>query len=132
MKKLVLSGSAKNQTEVSKFINHFKDNYEILDYPKVINGDFLENYPEVHTNFYKNINKTDVLFLMNYDKNGVKGHIGYAGFGELSVALFLKLTGKRNIEIYIYQMPDKSVPAYDEIELWLKLGYIKLYNKTIK
>ncbi len=131
MKKLVLSGSAKNQAEVNRFLQHFKDKYEILDYPKVIDGDFMKNYNKVHTNFYKSIENADVFFLMNFDKNGVKGYVGSAGFGELSIALFLKLIAKKEIEILIYQMPDKSVASYDEIELWLKLGYIKIYDKKI-
>ncbi len=131
MKKLVLSGSAKNQVEVNRFLQHFKDKYEILDYPKVIDGDFIKNYNKVHTSFYKNIENADVFFLMNFDKNGVKGYVGSAGFGELCIALFLKLIAKKEIEILIYQMPDKSVASYDEIELWLKLGYIKIYDKRI-
>jgi len=64
---------------------------------------------------YKNIENADVFFLMNFDKNGVKGYVGSAGFGELSIALFLKLIAKKEIEILIYQIPDKSVASYDEI-----------------
>lgn len=54
-------------------------NYEILDYPKAIQeSKFMELYPNIHTEFLENITKTDMLFLMNEDKNGIVGYIGYA------------------------------------------------------
>jgi len=36
----------------------------------------------------------------------------------------------KNIEIIILKMPDKKVQSYDEINLWLKLGWIKLYKES--
>ncbi len=76
-----------------------------------------------------NILNTDILLLFNYNKNDVVGYVGYAAFAELEFAINLNKIFNKNIEIYIYQMPDKSVNCYDEINLWLKLGWIRLWQK---
>lgn len=77
--KIVIAGSAKFQKEVNDWLKIFKDkNYEILDYPRTIEkSKFTELYSHIPTNFLENITKTDVLFIMNEDKNGKQGYIGY-------------------------------------------------------
>ena len=37
----------------------------------------MELYPNIHTEFLENIIKADMLFLMNEDKNGIVGYVGY-------------------------------------------------------
>lgn len=66
MKKIVIAGSAKLQKEVNKWRKVFENkNYEVLDYPKMIEeSQFMELYPDIHTEFLDNITKTDILFLM--------------------------------------------------------------------
>ena len=128
MKKVVIAGSAKLQKEVDKWLKVFKNqNYEILDYPRAIEeSKFMELYPHIHTEFLENITKTDVLFLMNEDKNGIVGYIGYAAYAELLFGLSQKLIYNKNIELVIFKMPSRDVRCYEEIDLWLKLGWIKL------
>ncbi len=131
MKKIVIAGSAKLQKEVEKWINIFEsNNYEILDYPRAIEETkFMELYPNIHIEFLENIIKTDVLFIMNEDKNGKIGYIGYEAYAELLFGLSQKLIYNKNIELVILKMPNTDIGCYEEIDLWLKLGWIKLYKE---
>lgn len=131
MKNVVIAGSAKLQNSVNKWVNYFTlKNYNVLDYPKFIDKEkFMELYPKVHTEFFENIRKTDILFIMNEDKNGMNGYIGYETYGELLYGLMEKLSYKKSIELILMKMPSKDVQCYEEIDLWLKLGWIKIYNE---
>ncbi len=131
MKKVVIAGSAKLQEDVNKWLKNFKiKDYQILDYPRAIEeGNFIELYPTIHAEFLENITKTDMLFLMNEDKNGIVGYIGYEAYAELLFGLSLKLIYNKNIELIILKKPSQDVGCYEEIALWLKLGWIKLYEE---
>lgn len=130
MKKLVIAGSAKLQKEVDNWLKTFKNkNYEILDYPRPIDSTkFMELYPNVHKEFYENVTKADVLFIMNQDRHGKSGYIGAEAFAELAYGLAQKLVYNKEIELVILKMPSKDVQCYEEIDLWLNLGWIKLYE----
>jgi hypothetical protein len=91
-------------------------------------GNFLELYPKVHTDFFKSIQETDILFIMNEDKNDIEGYIGAESFAELSFGVIEKLVNKKNIEIILLKTPSEQVQSREEIELWLKLGWIKIYK----
>lgn len=131
MKKVVIAGSVKLQKEVNYWINFFEsNNYEILDYPRVIEeSKFMELYPNIHLEFLDNITKADMLFVMNEDKNGIVGYIGYEAYAELLFGLSQKLIYNKNIELVVFKMPSTNVGCYEEIDLWLKLGWIKLYEE---
>lgn len=130
MKKIVIAGSSKLQDKIKYWLEIFnKQNYEILDYPKVIDrNNFMKLYPDIHKNFFKNITNTDILFIMNEDKNGIVGYIGAESYAELTFGLAQNLIYNKNIELVVYKMPSVEVQCYDEIKLWLKLGWIKLYK----
>lgn len=130
MKKIVISGSASLQKELGDFIKTLSSEFKLLDYPKAIPQEsFMEDYPAIHKDFYKNIAGADVLLIFNHDKKGISGYIGAAGFAELAFGLSQRLVYGKNIELYLYKMPDKSVQCYDEVQLWLKLGWIKIWDK---
>lgn len=133
MKKIVIAGSVKLQKEVEKWKNFFENkNYEVLDYPRAIEEKkFIELYPNIHTEFLENVIKTDMLFVMNEDKNGKSGYIGYETYAELLFGLTQKLIYKKEIELVILKKPSSDVGCYEEINLWLKLGWIKLYEEEI-
>ena len=76
-----------------------------------------------------NLEKTDIFFLMNEDKNDIVGYIGYETYGELLLGLSQKVIYNKNIELVILKMPSTNVGCYEEIDLWLKLGWIKLYEE---
>lgn len=131
MKNVVIAGSAKAQSSVNKWVNYFMDkNYLVLDYPRFIPTDeFMKLYPNVHINFFENIQKTDILFVMNEDRDNISGYIGYETYGELLFGLSQKLIYNKSIELILMKMPSEKVGCYEEINLWLKLGWIKIYNK---
>ena len=129
MKNIVISGSASLQDKINYWLDYFKNkNYEILDYPSPIEqNSFLELYPNVHKNFFKALTKCDTLFVMNEDKNNISGYIGASTFAEVSFCVAQNFIYNNNIEILLLKLPDKKVQCYDEITLWLNLGWIKLY-----
>lgn len=130
MKKVVIAGSAKLQKEINYWKETFINNhYEVLDYPKKIEKEkFMELYPDVHKNFFDNITKADMLFIMNEDKDGKIGYIGAETFAELAFGLAQKLVYNKEIQLVILKMPSENVPCYEEIKLWLSLGWITLYD----
>lgn len=131
MKKIVISGSSKLQDKIKNWVEYFsKSNYKILDYPKPIDEkNFIDLYPNIHKNFYESITKTDILFIMNEDKNGITGYIGSAAFAEMVFGIAQKLIYNKKLEIIILKMPSANINCYDEINLYLKLGWIKLYKE---
>ena len=130
MKKVVISGSSKLQDKVNYWLKHFKDKkYEILDYPKLIEQDNYEKeLPKVYEDFYTALENTDVFFLMNEEKKGIKGYIGASAIAELTYVVILNLIHNKKIEIYILNMPSEEVSSYDEVKFWLDMGWIKLYK----
>lgn len=131
MKNVVIAGSAKLQKKIDKWIKYFEENdYNILDYPKEIEKiKFKELYPDIHKEFLQNIIKTDILFIMNENKNNIEGYIGYEAYAELLFGLSQKLIYNKKIELIIYKRPSKKIGCYDEINLWLELGWIKLFKE---
>ncbi len=69
-----------------------------------------------------------MLFIMNEDKNGIVGYIGYETYAELLFGLSQKLIYNKNIELIVYKIPS-DIGCYEEINLWLELGWIKLYEE---
>lgn len=72
---------------------------------------------------------TDIYFLMNEEKNGIKGYIGASAIAELTYVVILNLIHNKNIEIYILNMSNEDVSSYDEVKFWLDMGWIKLFSK---
>ena len=70
-----------------------------------------------------------MLFIMNEDKDGKIGYIGAETFAELAFGLAQKLVYNKKIELVILKMPSENIQCYEEIKLWLKLGWIKLYEE---
>lgn len=133
MKKVVIAGSAKLQDKITYWLEHFNNKeFKVLDYPKEIDEKrFIELYPNIHTEFLENITKTDILFIMNEDKNNKVGYIGYETYAELLFGLSQKIIYKKDIKLIILKMPNVDVGCYEEIKLWLKLGWIDIYKEEI-
>lgn len=130
-KKVVIAGSAKLQESINNIKEYFnKINYEILNYPRVIEKEeFVHVYPQIFRDFFESITNADMLFIMNEDKNGIKGYIGAETFAELTFGLTQKLVYNKQIDLVIFKMPSKEVQCYEEINLWLQLGWINLYKE---
>jgi len=130
MKKVVIAGSASLNDKIQYWKKKWEDGgFLVMNYPSKISEDvFLEEYPKVYADFYKDITETEILFIMNEDKNGVFGYIGPGVYAEVCFGVSQNLIYNKNIEIILLKMPNKEVQSYDEINLWLKLGWIKLYD----
>jgi len=131
IKKLVIAGSASLQEKVQYWKKYWENlGYEVIDYPSPISKEnFLEDYPKVHTDFFKNITKANTLFIMNEDKNDIIGYLGAESFAEMCFGVAQNLLHNKNLEIMLLQMPSEKVQSYEEMLLWLKLGWIKLYKE---
>jgi hypothetical protein len=129
MKKVIIAGSASLEKEISCWKNIWEnEGYDVLNYPRKINDEeFFETYPDIHKKFLKDIASVDIFFLMNEDQKGIAGYIGAQSFSEMSLAVYLNRIHNRNIDILILKMPEDKVQSYEEISLWLKLGWIKIY-----
>lgn len=126
MKKVVISGSSKLKEELMTWKNHFEqEGYVVIDYPKQIKK---ENLKDAYKNFYKSLEQTDILFLMNEERKNIKGYIGPSSMAELIYAVMLNQIHNKNIEIYILNMPSKELNGYEEIKLFLENGWIKMYK----
>ncbi len=68
---------------------------------------------------------------MNEDKNNIEWYIWAETFAEICFWVAQNILYNKNIEIILLQMPEKSIQSYDEIILWLRLWWIKLYDKSI-
>lgn len=130
MAKVVISGSSKLQDKVSYWLDYFKNNnYEILDYPKLIEQEnYVKELPKVYKEFYTALENTEVYFLMNEEKNGIKGYIGASSIAELTYVVILNLIHNKNIKIYILNMPSEEVSSYDEVKFWLDMGWIQIFD----
>ncbi len=132
MKRVVIAGSVSLQEKIQYWKKIWEDKgYTVTGYPLPISKEnFLEEYPKVHSDFFKNIVEADVLFVMNEDKGGIVGYIGAESFAEMCFGVTQNLVYGKNIEVILFQMPEKGVQSYDEIALWLKLDWIKLYKEN--
>ena len=129
MRKIIIAGSATFYKEALELKQELENkNYYVIDYPKKINDDIELEYKEAYETFYDNLSKTDDLLLLNLDKKGIEGYIGYESFAELSNLVVKKIQINNDHKIYIYKMPSKEVGCYDEINHFLELDYIELYK----
>ena len=129
MRKIIIVGSAAFYKEALKIKKELENNnYNVIDYPRKINDDIELEYKEVYETFYENLSNTDDLLLLNLDKKGIEGYIGYESFAELSNLVVKKIQVNSDHRIYIYKMPSEEVGCYDEIKHFLELGYIELYK----
>ena len=129
MRKIIIAGSATFYKEALELKQELENkNYYVIDYPKKINDDIELEYKEAYETFYDNLSQTDDLLLLNLDKKGIEGYIGYESFAELSNLVVKKIQVNNDHKIYIYKMPSKEVGCYDEIMHFIELGYIELYK----
>ena len=129
MRKIIIAGSATFYKEALELKQELENkNYYVIDYPKKINDNIELEYKEAYETFYDNLSKTDDLLLLNLDKKGIEGYIGYESFAELSNLVVKKIQINNDHKIYIYKMPSKEVGCYDEINHFIELGYIELYK----
>ena len=129
MRKIIIAGSATFYKEAFNMKKELENkNYDVIDYPRNIDDSVEVEYKQAYERFYESLSKTDDLLLLNLDKKGIEGYIGYESFAELSNLVVKKIQVNNDHKIYIYKMPSKEVGCYDEIMHFLELGYIELYK----
>jgi hypothetical protein len=108
--------------------------YEVLNYPKEIQSDddvnINQEYKNLYVDFFEDLQGADILFLMNEDKKWIEWYIGAESFAELWFTNANNVLWKSKTGIFIMQMPAKNVWCYEEIELFLKLDWIKILDKN--
>lgn len=133
MKKIVIAGSASLQEKVAFWKSHWEQkDFSVINYPCAIKKeDFIHEYPNVYKKFFEDILKTNVFFVMNENKNDIDGYIGAETFAEICFAVAQNQINDKKIEIILLQMPATNVQSYDEINLWIKLGWICIYDEKM-
>lgn len=132
MKKLIIAGSSKLQERAAYWRGYFEGRgYEVIDYPVAVSseGDYAENLTDIYCSYYQNLDRADVFFLMNEDKNGFGGYIGPSAFSELSYVVVGNLNRGKKIEINLLQEPSSDQACYEEIKFWLDQGWVKIYDR---
>ena len=130
MKKIVIAGSAKFCDEMSDWKEYFENKgHEVINYPKKIDQRNAQEYQHVYIKFFESLNETDILFVVNENKNGIEGYIGAETFAELTYALIQKKVNGQNKKIYLLKMPSEQVACYTEIRNFIELGWIEIFNK---
>lgn len=129
-KKVVIVGSTSLQEKVLYWKKFWEDRgCLVTSYPSAIPKEiFIEEYPKVYTDFFRNITEADILFVMNEDKNGIGGYLGAESFAEMCFGVARNLVNGQDLDVILLKMPDDRVQSYEEIKLWLKLGWIILYQ----
>ena len=69
------------------------------------------------------------MFVVNEEKNGIKGYVGSETFAELSYVLVNNLLKNENRKIYLLNEPDEKNSCYFELDSFLKLGYIEIWKE---
>ena len=128
MKKITISGSSSLQDDIKKWVKYWTDaGYQVIDYPEAIDkNNLVKEYPKLHKDFYSHINQSNTLFIMNEDKKDIKGYIGAATFAEIAFAVTQNLIFDKKIDIKLIKMPAPEVQCYDEIKLWIEIGWINI------
>lgn len=130
--KVVIAGSASLQPAIEQWMRYWNGREDVLvtNYPKPIDQSrFLELYPDVHKDFFLSLNDADILFVANEEKNGIDGYIGAETFAEIVYVIVLNLTQGKNIQVILAKLPSDKIQASHEIQLWLKLGWLKVFNE---
>lgn len=130
MKKIVLAGSSKFIDKIEYWKEYFiEKGYDVIAYPKKINQYDIDVYSKTYKSFFKALDVTDEVFVVNEEKNGIKGYVGSETFAELSYVLVNNLLKNENRKIYLLNEPDERNSCYFELDSFLKLGYIEIWKE---
>ncbi|MBT5808156.1 hypothetical protein HOI18_02665 [Candidatus Uhrbacteria bacterium] len=100
--------------------------YEVIQYPKEFEGEFLPNYKIEFSEHYQKMTDSDVVFILNLQKKGIDGYIGAAVFAEIAFAIGLNRTSRQDNPIKVCHLnpfPDE-LPYREELQHWQDLGWL--------
>ena len=130
MPTMVISGSAREQEAIQRWIVFWqRRGYEVIAYPSPIPAnEFQARYPGVLRAFYERLAACDALFVVNEDRDSIRGYVGAATFGEISYAIARNACEHQPVEIVLLQPVSDEVHGADEIRLWSELGWITFHE----
>ena len=130
MRKIVLAGSSKFIDKIEYWKDYFEEKgYDVIAYPKKINQTDINVYNETYKSFFRALDTTDEIFVVNEEKNGIKGYVGYETFAELSYVLGNNVNKNQNRKIYLLNEPDEKNNCFFELNAFIKLGYIEIWKE---
>lgn len=129
---VVVSATASLPLVVHTWVTFWRQRgYTITAWPRPIaKKNFSTAWPGVHRRFYRALEKTDIHFIANENKARRVGYIGAGVFAEIAFSVGLNLIRKKKIEIILYQRPARTSIFYNDIELMLKNGWVKLLKRA--
>lgn len=131
MKNIVIIGNYNSDKDVSYWCNYFsKRGCKVLDYPKDPTKD---SKLDPCYNFFEYIKDTDILFILNNEKNGLDGYIDTTTFSKITYSIMKNLSDKKKrMSIYILKLPTSSLCYYNEILSFINNGQINLFRENFK
>ena len=101
--------------------------YRVIQFPPKT----LKNYAGGHKRHYQKIAESDIVFVLNIEKNGIENYIGPSVFAEIAFAIGLNLALKKKIKVYCLNPLPKNLPYSHELKLWKKAGWIDFWRNGL-
>lgn len=131
-KNIVIIGSSKFLDKIEKLKDYLiQKGYNVIEYPKQINHLDENVYINRYKSFFKALDSTDEIFVANFDKNEIKGYVGAESFAELSFIVANNVLKDENRKIYLLNEPSKEVSSYFELNSFIKLGIVKVWDEEV-
>lgn len=103
-----------------------RKNYRVIQIPRQLKRD----YASIHQLHYRKIAESDILFVLNLKKDGIKNYIGPSVFAEIAFAIGLNLVFRKRIKVFCLNPIPKNLPYSTELLLWRKVGWIQKWKKV--
>ncbi len=108
MSKIIISGSITFQKDFEELTNTLTENgHQVINYPRATDN-LSTQFSTLFVDFYKDIEKAEIFYLYNKEKNGICGYIGAAGFAEATFALTRKLLYGQKIQLFLHEEPSEK------------------------
>ena len=131
-KNIVIIGSSKFLDKIEKLKDYLvQKGYNVIEYPKQINHLDENVYINRYKSFFKALDSADEIFVANFDKNEIKGYVGAESFAELSFIVANNVLKNENRKIYLLNEPSKDVSSYFELNSFIKLGIVKIWDEEV-
>jgi len=127
MKKVTICASTALSNEIATWRMKLENlGYEVIKFPTTDS----RSYAKIHGDHYKKISESDIVFVLNVEKDGVENYIGPSTFAEIAFAIGLNLALDKKIEIYSLNPLPRNLPYSKELNLWKGLGWIQDWSKS--
>jgi hypothetical protein len=129
MRKVTICASASLPREIEVWRRELEyQGYRVIQFPPVI----FKNYAKGHRHHFQKIAESDIVFILNLKKKGIKNYIGPSVFAEIAFAIGLNLALRKKIKIYCLNPLPRKLPCSPELEQWKRAGWIHFWKKGKK